>query len=371
MTKSKNTIFKIVIALALILVSYFFIQSITNYSKNKNIYNIGNSEKYTKYKKAKGVAVFNEFVFENFDDIEIEDFKYKVFRANQFIGNTENNTALENARKINNINLKTDNNKNIDENYFENIKSNIIKDKLNNIELYDINNTKFYSKLNKYLDDYINNSEISFNESGYLINFIDGYESIYNLEDKELYNNIIENITNKNNINKISGLKYLDSKKFNIILVIDDINDIDKSILNEAIIRINNKDYNASLFSSSLYNDKVILNYTLTHGIEDFIEDRFIEKGEIKLLTIDTYRIPEDAIVELEGSKGFYYIDNTIVKFQPVEIVDKEDNFFIVSSQVSRAFPNKIGDANILFDSIQPFTDIIIRPNDIKEGDKY
>ena len=156
-----------------------------------------------------------------------------------------------------------------------------------------------------------------------------------------------------------------------MILVIDDINDIDKSILNEASIRINNKDYSASLYSSYLLNDKMMLNYVLTQGIEDFIEDRFIEKAEIKLLTIDTYRIPEDAIVELEGSKGFYYIDNTIVKFQPVEIVDKEDNFFIVSSQVSRAFPNKIGDANILFDSIQPFTDIIIRPNDIKEGDKY
>lgn len=371
----KSIILIVVLIFSLIIVLFSIIYSLFKNKNNEdNLYNVGNTYEVNNNISGSGVAIFDEFVFENFDNIETKIDSKKVYRADSVVDNTNNFHAYENATKIYNVLKDTKKSKNINDiRNFEKIKNNIINNKINFLDISSIknlNNSNNSEKMINYLNEYIKNKSVKVDSSGYIVNFYDGYETIYNIDSLESSN--LELITNKTNnkIVKIPGLKYVNNKYFYFLTYIKDAQKLNKDYLQTAKLKIDKKNYNATIEKSINYKDGLIVLYKLFDNIEGFVNNRFIN-FELETIKLFTYKVPKSAVFNQYNVEGVYFIKNNKVKFTPVKIIKNENDFVYVSNNFKEIFPNITSSIYKDFEELNPFSKIILNPKNYRENDDY
>lgn len=360
------------IILILMLIS-FIIEILQQNKRERNLYNIENPIIKKNELKLPAVAIFNEFVMDNFKGIEIEKDNYKIYRVSDIVKNTENNEALYAIQNL--LNLSSNNAEFIDINKFNFIKQSIFNKNYNNLNIdyiNDINPDINYGKiLKKYIDSYSSNHFVVVDNSGYIVNFYDGYEGLFNIDSLGIDSN---NLIGKKGINKMSGLKYVDNKMYHIAVYFEDLNQINVRKLRQIGLNIIRKDRESDILQA-IYKDILILDkgylviFKLYDGIEESLENRFFDI-KLNLGEFETYKIPKTAITQRNGVNGVLYLKDNIIKFNPVKIEKEEDNYIYISNDFSEIFPNTETE-KIKFEHLRPFTKIIKNPDKYKEGEIY
>lgn len=360
------------LTIVLMLIS-FIVEILQQNRREKNLYNIENPIVQKNEIVMPAVAIFNEFVMDNFNGLDIEIDNSKIYRVGDIVENTDNIEALNIIQNLLNISLKKIDSKDINE--FNYIKESIFNKAYINLDIDYINginsSTDYRETLKNYISSYASNHSVVVGESGYIVNYYDGYESLFDI------NNIgieLNSLNVKKEINKIPGLKYVDNKMYHIVTYVEDLDQIDVAQLKQIginIIRGNEK----SNILQAMYEDTIILDkgylivFKIFDGIEKSLENRFFDI-KLNLGKLETYKIPKTSITKRNGVDGVLYLSGNRIKFTPVKIEKEEDNFFYVSNDFSEIFQN-IDTTKIEFETLEPFTKIIKNPVDYTEGEIY
>jgi hypothetical protein len=113
-------------------------------------------------------------------------------------------------------------------------------------------------------------------------------------------------------------------------------------------------------------NDEKFYNLRGTNFLEKIFDKRYVNV-EIIDLKEDTFKIPVDAIVEVDGTTGvkvkeFY----GVVTFRPVEIVAVDDRYAFVSKGDNNGYID-IGEET--FRTISLFSEVIVKPDSVNVGE--
>ncbi|MFM1539525.1 HlyD family efflux transporter periplasmic adaptor subunit, partial [Helcococcus bovis] len=92
---------------------------------------------------------------------------------------------------------------------------------------------------------------------------------------------------------------------------------------------------------------------------------------EISLNNISAYKVPYNSVFNLNGVDGVYFIKNNKVKFTPVKVIKKEDDFVYISNNFKEIFPDVTEPIYKDFEELNPFSKIILNPKDYKENEDY
>lgn len=358
--------------IVLMLIS-FIVEILQQNRREKNLFNIENPINQEIELELPAVAIFDEFVMDNFNDIEIEKDNSKLYRVGDIIESTENNDALDAIHGLVNISTKDIYPK--DTNEFNTIKYNIFNKNYNNLNIDYINGVNSDAndseKIENYIKSYSSNHSVVLNRSGYVVNYYDGYETLLDVDNLQID---LVTLNGNKKINKMVGLKYVDNKMYHIVTYVEDLDQIDVAKLKQIginIIRGNEK----SNILQAMYEDTIILDkgylivFKLFDGIEESLENRFFDI-KLNLGKLETYKIPKTSITKRNGVDGVLYLSGNRIKFTPVKIEKEEDNFFYVSNDFSEIFQN-IDITKIEFETLEPFTKIIKNPVDYTEGEIY
>lgn len=358
--------------IVLMLIS-FIVEILQQNRREKNLFNIENPINQEIELELPAVAIFDEFVMDNFNDIEIEKENSKLYRVGDIIESTENNDALDSIHGLVNISTKDIYPK--DTNEFNTIKYNIFNKNYNNLNIDYINGVNADAndseKVENYIKSYSSNHSVVLNRSGYVVNYYDGYETLLDVDNLQID---LMTLNGNKKINKMVGLKYVDNKMYHIVTYVEDLDQIDVAKLKQIginIIRGNEK----SNILQAMYEDTIILDkgylivFKLFDGIEESLENRFFDI-KLNLGKLETYKIPKTSITKRNGVDGVLYLSGNRIKFTPVKIEKEEDNFFYVSNDFSEIFQN-IDITKIEFETLEPFTKIIKNPVDYTEGEIY
>ena len=360
--------------LIIVLMLTSFIVEILQQNKRKNnLYNIENPIKQEIELKLPAVAIFNEFVMDNFNGIEIEKDNFKLYRVGDIVEGSENNDALDFVQGLTNFSKKNINLKDVNE--FKTINYNIFNKNYKNLNIDYINGVNSNESNSQIIENYIKsfstNRSVVINRSGYVVNYYDGYETLFNIDNPQMD---LESLKGDKQINKMPGLKYVDNKMYHIVTYIEDLNQININSLKQIGMNILKNNEQSYTFQA-MYEDTIILDkgylliFKLFDGIEDSIDNRFFDI-KLNLGEYETYRIPNTAITTRNGVEGVLYLSGNKIKFTPIKIEKEEDNFLYVSNNFSEIFPNT-DIKNIEFEHLYPFTKIIKNPTDYIEGEIY
>ena len=100
----KNSLYIIVLLIVILTIALALIyKSINDKNRDKSLFNIGNIQEINKDINTNGVAIFDEYVLENFSGIEIETNNTRIYRADSVIEGTNNFDATENANILLNL----------------------------------------------------------------------------------------------------------------------------------------------------------------------------------------------------------------------------------------------------------------------------
>lgn len=371
----KNTLYFILFVAFLSMIFASVFNKINNVNRDKNLYNIGNIQEINNDIVTNGVAIFDEYVLENFSGIDISTDNSRVYRADSVIEGTNNFEATDNANKLYNLSnsLKISDSLN-NTITFRNIKSKIFSGQINELDINYYNNINYSVETSEntidYIENYIKNKAIKVDSSGYLLNYYDGFESLIGYNDISDSNWDFLKYSTNNNSSKIAGLKFVNNKHYYIATYLDKLYDLNKSNLTNAFITINNKNYRATLQDYISYKDGYIILFKMSDGLEKFIENRFFTMN-INFGFKQGYKIPKEALISINKIKGVYYLENNIVKFTPVSIIKEIGNEVYISNDFDDIFPNVISKSQIDFSTLNPFTKIILNPENYKEGSMY
>lgn len=359
--RRKNFFIYIIGILITLIFIFAGLQKINELKKEKNLYNIKNPFMLKKEIKAKVYSLFDEIVLDNFQNIDITLEKYKIYGRHQIVEGTNNFDALDKANNINK-NLKNKDS----ENDINKIVSNILNNEIykNNFNHFsNSNKSDSFETYQKYYDSFIKNQKIITFDSGYILNRTDGYENLIGFDDFENinFNKINFDITNKN---ELIGLKYVNNKKYNILLKISKTISFNEKLFKNLNIKIESGEYRAYLEGIKEYKDFYILKYQLNDGIESALKNRFFNTN-IKIELGMVYKIPKNSITKFNGYEGVYYIKNGRVDFTPITKISEDDQF----SYVSVNMPNTIKNGH--FKELTSFTKVIINNRNLKIGDFY
>lgn len=358
--------------IVLMLIS-FIVEILQQNKREKNLYNIENPINQEIELELPAVAIFDEFVMDNFNGIEIEKDNSKLYRVGDTIESSENNDALDAIQSLSRISTKNINPK--DTNEFNSIKDDIFNKNYSNLNIDYINGVNSDANdsetIENYIKSYASNHSVVISKSGYVVNFYDGYETLLDMDNLQID---LESLNGNKEINKMPGLKYVDNKMYHIVTYIEDLNQINiKSLKQIGINILRNNEQSDTL--QAMYEDTIVLDkgylivFKLFDGIEESLEARFFDV-KLNLGKYETYKIPNTAITTRNGVDGVLYLSGNKIKFTPVKIEKEEGNFLYVSNDFSEIFPNA-DTTNIEFEHLYPFTKIIKNPNDYIEGEIY
>lgn len=359
----------LILPLAIISIIVILAIVISNFRENRretNLYNIGNLQDINQKMVLPSVAIFNEYILDNFEGIEIQS-DNTVYRADSVIENTASVEALKKAERL----LKIADNSSIKNLEYANVKDSIFNDDVNKIDInYFSNsngNSNFYNKEKKYLENYVNYKSIKLDESGYLINYSDGYESLLNINDTSIDWEILTNI---NNVNLHPSLKFVDNKMYTVYAYIEDLSNIDKSNLLSSYITIEDIEYRSNFEGIDFINNGYLLKFTMFDGIEKLLTNRFTDIT-LTLNAENGYIIPKSSIIKKSEQDGVYFLDNNVITFTPVKIIKEEEDNYYISNNISTIFPEIVSEEEIEFKTLEPFSKILLNPENYEEGNIY
>ena len=373
--RKNNNKYYIIAGLALLIVIVILaINILDNKIKEDNLYNIGNPEDQSKHIDLASVLVFDEYVLENFSDVDISLDANELYRSQSVIQGSTFSEAYAEAEKLKEIADKTEfSSNNFDKASFNRLKKDIFENNYNKLKLSYFSNPNMdkesYDKGKAYLESYLNNKAIKTVGPGYLLNYYDGYESLLSTEDKEINWDFLKD-PELNNSEKIKGLKYINNENYYIYSYLKDINLIDKSKLKDSKLKIDDLEVQANFESITNIDDGFIIKFKLIDEIEKMYDKRFVNV-QMETSNKELYKIPKKALVHMGDYTGLYYVRNRKVYFAPVKVFNEDGKFLYVSTNFNDIFPRKLNNEDLQFNKLESFSKIILNPQDYKEGDFY
>ncbi|WP_311487874.1 HlyD family efflux transporter periplasmic adaptor subunit [uncultured Helcococcus sp.] len=372
--RNNNKYFLVGGIIALIIIIILAINVLDNKIKEDNLYNIGNPEEQAKYIDLNSVLVFDEYVLENFSDVDISLDTNKLYRSQSVIQGSTFSEAYAEAEKLKEIADKTEfTSSNLDKTSFNLLKKDIFENNYNKLKLSYFSNPnmdkELYDKGKAYLESYLNNKAIKTVGSGYLLNYYDGYESLLSTDINDINWDFLKD-SEVNNSEKIKGLKYINNENYYIYSYLEDINLLDKSKLKDSKLKIDDLEVQGSFESITNIDDGFIIKFKLIDEIEKLYDKRFVNV-QMETSNKELYKIPKKALVYMGDYTGLYYVSNRKVYFAPVKVFDEDDEFLYVSSNFNDIFPRKLNNEDLQFNKLESFSKVILNPQDYKEGDYY
>lgn len=267
--------------LYLFLQLFYFCSNISKVFKHKQakitFYNVGQLLTKENYIETKAFLVFDEIVYDNFSGQKLNINENMVYRTGQNIDGTNNPISMNQTKVMLNSYKANKGSSGID---YDKAKEALLNNRyadMNFSYFSSINSDEdFSSKTLTYLNQVNNDKLIRFKESGYIVNHIDGYESLINMNNLNDTNS--DFLLNSENISiePILGLKYLNNKKYYFICVLDK-SDIKINDLKKIKVVYDNKEINANLESYGIRNNKRILVYKSYDGLNHFKDKRFVD----------------------------------------------------------------------------------------------
>lgn len=372
--KKYNKHFLIIGVLVFIVIAFFVIRTLDSKIKEDKLYNIDNPERQVKDIDLSSVLVFDEYVFENFSDVDISLDANKLYRAKSVIQGSTFSEAYAEAEKLKKVSDDTDFvSKNFDKESFNKLKKSIFDGEYSKLNLSYFSNPnmdkELYDKGKAYLESYLSNKAIKTVGSGYLLNYYDGYESLLSKDTNDINWDFLK-AHKLNDSVKIKGLKYINNENYYIYSYIKDISLIDKSKLKEIKLKIDGIEVNASFEGITNIKDGFIIKFKLIDEIEKLYDKRFVN---VKMETSnkELYKVPKEALVNKGQYTGLYYVNNRKIFFAPVKVMSEDEKYLYVSSDFKDIFPRKLNNEDLQFNQLQAFSKIILNPLDYKEGDIY
>lgn len=372
--RNNNKYFLIGGIIALIVIIILAINVLDNKIKEDNLYNIGNPEDKSRHIDLASVLVFDEYVLENFSDVDISLDANKLYRSQSVIQGSTFSEAYAEAEKLKEIADKTEfTSSNLDKTSFNLLKKDIFENNYNKLKLSYFSNPnmdkELYDKGKAYLESYLNNKAIKTVGSGYLLNYYDGYESLLSTDINDINWDFLKD-SEVNNSEKIKGLKYINNENYYIYSYLEDINLLDKSKLKDSKLKIDDLEVQGSFESITNIDDGFIIKFKLIDEIEKLYDKRFVNV-QMETSNKELYKIPKKALVHMGDYTGLYYVSNRKVYFAPVKVFDEDDEFLYVSSNFNDIFPRKLNNEDLQFNKLESFSKVILNPQDYKEGDYY
>lgn len=372
--RNNNKYFLIGGIIALIVIIILAINVLDNKIKEDNLYNIGNPEDKSRHIDLASVLVFDEYVLENFSDVDISLDANKLYRSQSVIQGSTFSEAYAEAEKLKEIADKTEfTSSNLDKTSFNLLKKDIFENNYNKLKLSYFSNPnmdkELYDKGKAYLESYLNNKAIKTVGSGYLLNYYDGYESLLSTDINDINWDFLKD-SEVNNSEKIKGLKYINNENYYIYSYLEDINLLDKSKLKDSKLKIDDLEVQGSFESITNIDDGFIIKFKLIDEIEKLYDKRFVNV-QMETSNKELYKIPKKALVHMGDYTGLYYVSNRKVYFAPVKVFDEDDKFLYVSSNFNDIFPRKLNNEDLQFNKLESFSKVILNPQDYKEGDYY
>lgn len=334
--------------------------------KKNNIHNVGQSKVVDIVKNAKGLLIFDEFSLDNYINQRVNMNKLTVYGVNDVVQGTSVSQAITNARIM--LKSKT-----------ENVSKLELKSAVNNIlnENYNKLNINYFSKITKQdinsdrikelLEILTSYRAIKLQESGFILNKLDGFEGIVNKNDLENFDKLNFKISSVNS--DINGLKYVNNKRF-YILTEYDYDDLSKDFNSNVKIQYNGKSYRAESIKRVISGNKIKVIYQLMDGIEDFIGKRQVDIS-INLGKNEGFFVPKSSIISDGTYSGVYLLSNNVIDFVPVSIIGEESNYYFVKNN------NKLINTSIKIidklniNRIKDFSEVLISPKGYNEGERY
>lgn len=214
-------------------------------------------------------------------------------------------------------------------------------------------NYEIGSKVKK--DSYISDN-LTAKETGLLIDFVDGYENKFSLENiKDVNADDIEKIINKGE--RKEGLKIINNNDFYLYLNLGNY-PIDKfNIYNLYKLTIDGKNYSCYMDTKFKINGN---NYLIVKLIDDFnIKD--LKRGFEGYLVHGTYTgllLPKNILVKYDNTDGVFVKYNGYARFKKVKIIFSDEEYVVVEPLGTGKSELKHGDM------------VIIDGSNLKPGDK-
>lgn len=389
--KQKQNKKLIIIFIALVFLLFWLYGLISNYIKNNNIYNVKAKEYVDIKLNVEGILIFDEFVYDQFNGKDINIDPNKIIRNGENVDETINVSANSSAAKIENfINEKSNTITNTEEFDLTDVSKNVKNNnffKLNANYLDSINGkNKYYNFTQDNLSNFITNKSIQLDKSGYLINRLDGYESIFSFENIDTVSNksyTFEDIEKR----ETKGLKYLNNKNYYILIQLDNNVDIYNYNFNNIKIEYEGMQY---LVNKSKLIERNTGGYNLLldmyEGLDTFKDKRLVSFSLI-FASKNLIKVPNSAIVEQNDVEGVFIIKDGKLNFAPVKIeivvgnnsyvrTDKKDiysqAYLDLVENNNNNLLNDVNDPNfITLNELNEFDEIVLTPQNLKEGDTY
>lgn len=399
---NKNLILFLVITSLLI---YWVYTLLTGYIKQSNIYNVDTME-FTDIKiNTNGLLVFDEYVYDTFDNTTINIDPDKIIRNGESVDETISVQANSNATSVENyllakrlINRDDTEDDEIEEastlsepiakesSLVKAIQSNNIKTL--NIDFLDtINEKDLLAEVKiQEIDSFIKNKYIMLDKSGYMLTKLDGYETLINKSNIDKFDADMFDIT-KLEEEFIPGLKYMSNKNYQIIAKIDNYDKYEDFNFSSMTLEIDKKELLISSYEilRDKYNNVYII-FQMNEGL-DSLKDKRIINLNINLGRINTLKIPNKTIISKGDQTGVYTLINGIVRFAPVKVITIQDDYSLIRHRkediFSQAYLQLVDRNNSRFNydvsnpnyiniyELQEFSKIILNPENLKEGVSY
>lgn len=209
---------------------------------------------------------------------------------------------------------------------------------------------------------------------------IDGYEEVYLPKDFENYTYDKLNVDNISKTSKKEEVKVslnqpifkiIDNFKWYIAIKIKDSEEISDFNINDNIriyINESQEEVKGRIIAINNSKKKAVIILELNTMFHKYYNLRFPKIEIIKEKT-EGYKLPKKSIASLDNIDGVYIKDRGgIVRFKPVSIFKEEDDYVYIhiGDEKSNIY---LKDSKEAVKTINLFDEIIINPNNIKEGD--
>lgn len=394
MKRSKKifTLKNLLVLLIVLIIFNMCFNLIKNTIRKSNIYTIKSYENVDVKVDAKAYFVFDEHVFNNFDQNQLKINGDNLFRDREKISET---ISIDASSKANDLIVflnkvsKADYDASIPN--VNSIINDIYNEKYSNLNF---NYTDSINEKNKYLDQekafyesYLENKAIVSDKTGYYINKLDGYEGYINQVNMDNFTGDIFNINSKAKNEPILGLKYLNSKSYNVLLKIDDFEKYKDVNFSNLKVKYDVKEYLVSDFK--IIKDskgQSFINLYMNEGLSEAKNYRFkdvsLSFNQLKML-----KVPSGSILDNDGQRGVYCVDSGKIVFSPVKEIYKNSGYTYVYTKKEDVFPRakleliEKNNSNLSYDAkdknyiniseIGEFSEILINPDKAKIGDNY
>lgn len=216
-------------------------------------------------------------------------------------------------------------------------------------------------------------------EAGIISFKLDGYEEIYSFNNKDSYSySDFKEISDKLKIVKNNDdvkvddpiFKIIDNFEWYMIIKIENMKDISSYKEGDSLLLTGDEiDGELRGYIKSIKKEKNngLILCKFNSNFHKYYDKRFMRINIIKYKH-DGFKIPSKSIVEREGIKGVYIKEiSGIVKFKPIEILQKDDKITYISSGDKNS-NIKVKGSDDLVRTVTMFDEILLNTINIKEG---